>query len=144
MFEITRHEPFRTNPLRDIVSFINSDPFFRTPMFTDTDEGSLAVDVSETDGHVVVRTSLPGFKREDIDVQIHDGVLSIKAEHDEETETKDEKFYRKERRYGSVSRRVALPGVLNDAEARAELKDGVLTLRIPQAATARPKQIAIK
>ena len=70
-------------------------------------------------------------------------MLSIKADYDEETETKDEKFYRKERRYGSVSRRIALPGVVTEDAAKAELKDGVLTLRLPQAKDARPKQIPV-
>jgi HSP20 family protein len=107
------------------------------------DEGTLAVDVSEKDGNIVVRSSLPGFKRENIDVQLHDGVLSIKAEHKEEHETTDERFYRRERRFGSVSRRLALPGVVDESAVKAELKDGVLTLTIPVPEKAKPRRIEI-
>ena len=144
MFEIMRREPFGRHTMRDLISFINQDPFF-APVATETaSEGTLALDVSEGDGEVIVRASVPGFKKEDIDVEIDNGVLAIKAEHSEETETKDEKFYRRERRFGSVFRRVVLPGAVSEQGTKAELKDGVLTLRIPQAEEARPKRIAIK
>ncbi len=143
MFEIMRRDPFGRTGVRDLLGLINNDPFFRTTT-EETNEGTLALDVSENDGEVIVRASMPGFKKEDIDVQLDNGVLSIKAEHNEEHETTDEKFYRRERTYGSVFRRIALPGVTNDAATKAELKDGVLTLRVAQAEAARPKRIAIK
>ncbi|MGE0135732.1 MAG: Hsp20/alpha crystallin family protein, partial [Dehalococcoidia bacterium] len=69
---------------------------------------------------------------------------SIKAEHSEETETRNEKYYRRERRFGSVSRRIALPGIVHDAPVSAQLKDGVLTLSIEVPEKARPKQIEIQ
>jgi HSP20 family protein len=71
-------------------------------------------------------------------------VLSIRATHSEEQTDEDARYYRRERRYGSVGRRIALPGVLHDAEVDGELKDGVLTLRIPVPEQAKPKQIEIK
>ena len=143
MFEITRRDPF-DRPLRDLVSFVTQDPLFRTPLCESENEGTLALDVAEGDGELIVKASLPGFNREDVDVQIHNGILSIKAEQAEEKETKEGRYYRKERRVGSVSRRVALPGVVSEANAHAELKDGVLTLRIPQAEVVKPKQIPVK
>ena len=71
-------------------------------------------------------------------------MLSINAKHVEESETTDEHYYRRERRGGSVSRRIALPGVVRDAEVNAELADGVLTLTIPLPEKALPKQIEIR
>ena len=142
MFEIIRRSPV-DRAMRDLMEFVTHDPFLRSGSFDLDDEGTLALDVAEGDGELIVRASLPGFKREDIDVQIHNGVLSIKAEHTVEKETKDERYYRKERRVGSVTRRIALPGVVSDANANAELNDGVLILRIPQAEVARPKQIPV-
>ena len=94
--------------------------------------GTLAVDVSEDDEHVIVRASLPGFKKSDVTVELHNGVLSITGEHTEETETRNERFYRRERRSGSVSRRLALPGTLGEDNAHAEFTDGVLTVRVPK------------
>lgn len=113
------------------------------------DEGTLALDVSEQDGEWLVRASLPGFSKDDIVVRVHEGVLSIEATHkstDESDEQTDEgaRYYRRERRSGSAGRRIALPGVLHEAEVDGELKDGVLTLRIPVPEQAKPKQIEIK
>jgi HSP20 family protein len=143
MFEITRRNPLNS-PIRELMEFMTNDPFLRGTTSLLSEEGTLPLDVAEEGGDIVVRASLPGFRKEDIDVQIHNGVLSIKADHAEETETKDEHYYRRERRVGSVSRRIALPGVVSEATANAELKDGILTLRIPQAEVAKPKQIKIK
>ena len=141
MYEIIRRDPF-DRAFRDLVSFVTADPFFRAPAW-EADEGTLPLDISEGEGELIVRASLPGFNKDDIDVQIHNGVLSIKAEHAEEKETKDKHYYRKERRVGSVSRRIALPGVVSEANASADLREGVLVLRIPQAEVARPKAIPV-
>lgn len=109
------------------------------------DEGSLAVDVSEgKDGEVIVRSSLPGFKKEDVQVAVHNNVLSIKAESKEEKETKEEKYYRKERRWGSVSRSVALPGQLSEDNIKAELKDGILTIRLMPSPKAQARRIEVR
>ena len=108
------------------------------------DEGLLPVDISRNDQEVIVRASLPGFKKEDVEVQLNDGVLSIKAERTSESETTDERYYRKERRYGAVSRRVALPGIVGSAEAAAELQNGVLTVCVPVTEAAKPKRVEIK
>jgi HSP20 family protein len=142
MFDIVRRDPFNQT-FRELINFMAHEPF-SGPLWESENEGTLALDIAEGDGELIVKASLPGFKRENIDVQLHNGVLSIKAEQTEEKETKEGRYYRKERRVGSVSRRIALPGVVSEAAANAELKDGVLTLRIPQAEVAKPKQIPIK
>jgi HSP20 family protein len=142
MLNIIRHDPVG-HTMRDLVSWLERDPFILTPLFETSDEGMLPLDIAEGDGELIVTASLPGFKKEDIDVQIHDGVLSIKAEQTEEKETRDEHYQRRERRIGSLSRRVALPGEVSEDNAQAELTDGVLTLRIPQAEAAKPRQIPI-
>ena len=143
MADIVRREPFELGGLRQMMDRLFDDSFFRSAVGA-SDEGTLAVDISETDHEVLVRASLPGFKKEDIDVQVHDGVLAINAKHSEESEQKGERFYRRERRFGSVSRRIALPGVVHEAPVDATLKDGVLTLKIAVPEATRPKQIEIK
>jgi HSP20 family protein len=145
MADIVRRDPFDLGGFRQMMDRLFEEPFLRTPVLGNGwDEGTLPVDISQADGKLIVRASLPGFKTEDIDVQVNEGVLSIKAEHSEDTETTDEKYYRRERRYGSVSRRIALPGIVHDAPVDAALKDGVLTLSIEVPEKARPKQIEIK
>ena len=79
----------------------------------------------------------------DIDVQIHKGVLSIKARHNEEQEASNGQFHRRERRTGTMVRHVELPGVLDESAAEAELADGVLTLRIPVQESNQPRQITV-
>lgn len=125
--------------------------FFEDPFFKGTltqgwaDEGSLAVDISEgKEGDIIVRSSLPGFRKEDVSVTVHNNVLSIKAESKDEKETQNEKYYRKERRWGSVSRSVALPGQISEDNVRAELKDGVLTVKLLPAKAAQSKRIEVK
>ncbi len=131
----------------ELDEFFNS--FLRSPSWTGStpaaiiDEGALALDLSENDDEVIVRASLPGFKKEDVEVEVHDGVLSIKATRDEETEETGERFYRRERRSGSLSRRVALPGAVDNGNANAALQDGVLEVRVAKSAEARPRKLSI-
>lgn len=142
MFEIARRRT--ADPLSELMTYIANDPFFRRPLAGLEDDGGIAVDLSEKDGKLVVRANLPGFKRDEIDVQVHKGVLTIRAEHAEESEVKDEKFFRRERRYGSVGRSIALPGNVTDEHVDAAFENGVLTLAITQPEVARPKKVAIK
>ena len=105
---------------------------------------TLPVDISERDGDLVVRASVPGYGKAEIDVQVEGGVLSITATHEAESDDQGERYDRRERRSGSLSRRIALPRKIRDAEVDAELADGVLTLTIPTPKDQQPKQIEIK
>jgi HSP20 family protein len=130
------------------------DRFFDDSLFTAravrgsraTDYATLPIDISERDGDYVVRASVPGFGKDEIEVQVNDGVLSISASHSDETVDgeSDELYHRRERRSGTLSRRITLPREVRDAEVDAELVDGVLTLTIPTPEDAKPKQIEIK
>ncbi len=154
--DVVRRDPFTAlegaSPFCRVFDRVFDDPFFRAAGFGPTgfgaasDEGTLALDLYEKDGALKVEASLPGYRKEDIDVQVHDGILSIKAQRSSESEEgeRGSKFYRRERSWGSVSRRVALPGIVKDASVAAELKNGVLTLSIPLPEKAQPKQIEIK
>ena len=121
--DVVRRDPFAAleTPFRRVFDRVFDDPFFRSAANAFNDEGALALDVYEKDGKLKVEASLPGYKKEDVDVQVHDGILSIKAQRSEEHEegAKGSKFYRRERSWGSVSRRVALPGIVKDADVEA-------------------------
>jgi HSP20 family protein len=108
------------------------------------DEGTLPLDISENERNVIVRASVPGFGKEDIDVEVHNGILTIKAQHNEQRDEKNERFYRRERRFTSMSRRVALPSTVRDDACQAELRDGVLTLMIPKSEEAMPRKVQIR
>ena len=132
----------RNTSIHDVFNRMLEDSFAR-PFTHDGEEGILPVDIAQTEKDVVVRASLPGYRKEDIDLRIEKGVLSIKASKQRETEVEDEKFYRRERFMGSVSRRIVLPGIVQNDASTAELEDGVLTLRVPIAEANKPKQILI-
>ena len=88
--------------------------------------------------------SLPGFTKDEIDVQLREGMLTVKGEHREEKETMEGRYIRRERRYGSISRSVSVPGVAGDAPVDAELKDGILTVKIDTPARPQPQHIEIR
>src|ERR1044071_10244168 len=74
--------------------------------------GTLPLDISEDDKHVVVRASVPGFAKEDIEVEVHQGVLTITATYNAEREEKTERYHRRERTLSSMSRRISLPSTV--------------------------------
>ena len=127
-----------------LFSQLFSEPCFNGNSLANLEEGTLPLDISEDDKNVIVRASVPGFTKEDIDVEVHSGILTIKASHNEEKEEKTERFYRRERRFGSMSRRVALPSTVSENATRAQLKDGVLTLYIPKSEEALPRKVQIR
>jgi HSP20 family protein len=145
MASIVRWEPFRdVVSLRDAMDRMLDEGFFRVPVpFGPSAEGSMAVDMYETDDSVIVKTAIPGVKAEDIDVSITGDTLTVKAETKEEEEVKRESYLRRERRYGSYCRSVTLPGGLHADKAEADYSDGILTLTLPKAEEVKPKSIKV-
>lgn len=106
--------------------------------------GNMRVDVSESNGNYVVRADLPGVKKEDIQVNIDDNVLTIRAECKRETERKEgERVVRQERYYGQVSRSFELPNALDEGKAEAKFENGVLHLTLPKIAAKAVKRLEI-
>jgi HSP20 family protein len=103
-----------------------------------------AVDVSEDDNGYVVRAELPGVKKEDIDVTLEDGLLTISAETKTESEEKEgERVIRRERRYGKYSRSLRLGTQVDEGKVKANYKDGILELVLPKSEAVKPKRIAV-
>ena len=107
-------------------------------------DGSLAVDMYETDEEVVVKTTVPGVKSEDIDVSITGDVLTIKGETKAEEKVEKANYIRQERRYGAFSRSLTLPSTVVADKATAEFENGVLILTLPKAEEVKPKTIKVK
>jgi HSP20 family protein len=97
------------------------------------------LDVFEKNGNLVVKAELPGVDKEDISVTMDSGDLEIRGERKSEQEVKEENYYRCERSYGSLYRRVPLPFEAQADAITAEFKDGVLEVRIPKPAEAKPE-----
>ncbi len=121
---------------------------FRAPVLRERDgERAMApaIDVSETEHVYTVRAELPGVKKDDIDVSINDGVLTINAETRYEHEDKEKgRVIRQERRYGKYVRSMRLGGEIDEAKVCADYKDGILTLTLPKAEEVKPKKIEVQ
>jgi len=121
---------------RDMLDFGTEPALF--------DEGfAPAVDISEDDNNVEVRCDLPGVKKDDIDISVSDNLLTIKGEKRDEKEEKEDSYYRRESWSGSFQRTVALPDSADPDKAKAEMKDGILTLTMPKREEKKRKQIKV-
>jgi HSP20 family protein len=91
-----------------------------------------AVDMVRDDGHLILRADAPGFKPEEITVEVDGDVLTVAGKHEESKEEEtDEHLLRRERRFGSFSRTVTLPKGVEAKRIKAETRDGVLEVTIP-------------
>lgn len=102
------------------------------------------VDIVEVNNHFELAADLPGLKKEDIKVEIHDNVLTLRGEKKIEEETKDKNYRLNERYYGEFVRTFTLPENVEKDRIEAAFEDGVLKLTIPKAEKAKPKQIEVK
>jgi HSP20 family protein len=103
-----------------------------------------AVDICEGDGQFVVTVELPGTKREDITVESHENVLTIRGEKRSEREEKKEQSRWTERTYGAFSRSFTLPATADGDRVNASFKEGILTIEIPKIEEVKPKVVSIK
>lgn len=122
--------------------------FFR-PFNAQTREGNSgslvpAIDLHENDNSYSVKAEIPGVKKEDIDVTVQDGVLTINAESRYEHEDKEDgRVIRQERRYGKYVRSIRLGKDIDEEKVKANYKDGVLELELPKVEEVKPKKISV-
>ena len=105
---------------------------------------SPSVDISETDQEYLIRAALPAVRKEDVNVTVEDGMLTVSGERRQQQQQKDEKFHKVESFYGSFSRSFSLPEGTDPAAIKAESKDGVLTIHVPKTKTEARKPTTIK
>jgi len=89
-------------------------------------------DLKETDKEIIVCSELPGCKKEDIQIELKDGVLTISGERKHEKKEDTERYHRMERSYGKFSRSLAVPKNLTEDKIKASFKDGVLEVCFPK------------
>jgi HSP20 family protein len=102
-----------------------------------------SVDIFEHEGNLVLKAELPGIEPKDVDVRVENNVLTLRGERKLETEVKREKYHRVERSYGTFSRSFTLPSVVDTEKIKAEYRDGVLQVTLPQREEVKPKQIQV-
>jgi len=144
--ESSQLSPFRhLSTLRDEI-----DRLFESPLaeLTRTSQQFLsgwmpAVDVYEDKDNVTVKAELPGLKKEDIDISLHEGVLTISGERKDEDRHEGAEQYRSERFLGRFQRMVTLPTPVAADRVKATYKDGILYITLPKAEEAKPKHIEV-
>ncbi|HEY2084240.1 MAG TPA: Hsp20/alpha crystallin family protein [Verrucomicrobiae bacterium] len=102
------------------------------------------LDIFEDKDNFIVKAELPGMKKEDIDVSLHDGTLSISGERKSEAKWDGAEVYRAERFFGRFQRTVALPAPVAAGKIKGQYKDGILTVTLPKAEEAKPKHIEVQ
>lgn len=103
-----------------------------------------AMDLVETEDHLVLRADLPGLDRDDIEIEVKDGVLTISGERKAEHEHRGEGYHRVERSFGRFSRSLDLPQGIAAEEVRASFDRGVLEVRIPKPEERKPTRIEVE
>lgn len=104
---------------------------------------SPAVDIYESGDDIVVKAEVPGMDREDVAVEVKDGILTLRGERKFEKEAKEENYHRIERSYGTFVRSFALPSSVDPERVRAGLKDGVLEVRLSKKEQAKPRKVQV-
>ncbi len=141
-------DPYREfSHLQDRINRVFGDAYGRQQ-----DEGMVRsgtwvppVDIYQNGGHeLVLKAELPDMTREDIDITVDNGTLTIKGEKKVATGISEESFHRVERRYGTFSRSFSLPQTVDSAKVAAEYKNGVLTIRLPLREDSKPRQIKVE
>jgi len=134
----------RLTDLRDEI-----DRLFETPLAEVARSAQLfsgwtpAMDLYEDKDSLIVKLELPGMKREDIDVSLHEGCLSISGERKSEEKHAEADMYRAERFFGRFQRTVTLPTPVAGDRVKAQYKDGVLTITLPKTEEAKRKRIDV-
>lgn len=139
---ITRYEPFSLlNQIqRELDRFREGDEGNGRIA---TAEWTPAVDIKEEQDRFVIHADIPGVNPEDIDINMENGVLTIKGERNTEAKTEKDNYKRVERIYGSFYRRFSLPDTADAEAISAKCKNGVVDIVIPKREAVKPKKINV-
>uniref|UniRef100_A0A7C4MNJ8 Hsp20/alpha crystallin family protein n=1 Tax=Desulfatirhabdium butyrativorans TaxID=340467 RepID=A0A7C4MNJ8_9BACT len=143
---IVRWQPYgAVASLQDSINKLFQDAFSRANIDEDfaLSAWKPVVDIFDKDDAIVIHAELPGVKKEDVAIEVKDNVLTLRGERTESKEIKEDKYYRKERTFGSFHRAFTLPAAVNPDSIRATFKDGVLEIEIPKPEEQKPKQVKI-
>jgi len=134
----------RYSPLEELFNDFGKGFWVKPLAFPEQTEVKMKIDVKEDDKAFTVKAEIPGVKKEDIQIDIDDDQISLRAEVKQEKEEKEgEKVVYSERSYGMTSRSFTLPVGVDAKAAKAEYKDGVLNLTLPKKSNGGGKRIAV-
>lgn len=120
------------------------DDFLRRPTRPATSGVYPLINLTGNKDSYYLRAEIPGLKSDELDIQVTGNTITLSGERKITAEDENAKYHRKEREAGRFSRGLSLPGDVNSDKVEAALKDGILTVKIPKAEAAKPKQITVK
>lgn len=141
--EVVRWEPF--NGFSNFHSLVNdffADGFNRS-WAEASGRWSPAMDILESKDEYIIRAELAGFKKDDLNVELKDGTLTVSGERKREELPEGLQYRSAERVNGKFVRSVILPKTVNEENIQATYEDGVLEIHVPKAEKAKPRQIAV-
>ena len=137
--------PFdRLTNLRDEINRLFESPFDNKSGSDAFNTWAPAVDLYEDKDSLIVRAELPGLKKNDIDISLHENTVTISGERRNEKNYEASETSREERFFGRFTRSLTLPKQVDASKVRANYKDGVLTVTLPKTEQAKPRQIEIQ
>ena len=145
MSNLTRWEPVREMmTLREAMDRLFDDAFTRPVNLRDGGWSSPAIDMYQTDDEVVVKAALPGFKADEVQINVTGEVLTLRGEMKHEEEKKDKAWHIREQRWSSFERSITLPTDVKADKAAADFENGILTVTLPKAEEVKPRTITVK
>jgi HSP20 family protein len=155
LFDVVIHTLLRRNKMNElraldplsISSFEDAFRGFLRPWQVESPvtAPSIRVDVSETDNNYVIKAEIPGVRKEDIDIQIDNNLVTLRAESKGEKEERAEgRFIRRERHQGYTARTFSLSASIDEAKASAKYENGILELTLPKRVGSSAKRLAIR
>lgn len=134
-------EDFFTEQFGDEAELTASKSLTRTKPAEE--EGQLTVDVYQTENEIIIKSTVAGVTADDLDISITNDMATIKGKRKSDEKVKTSDYYYQELYWGSFSRSIILPEEIDADNAKATMKNGVLTLRLPKLAKSRIKKVRI-
>jgi HSP20 family protein len=138
---LVRWEPARRLDLPDVDRVF--DAFFGPRPAPGAGRWVPAMDLVETDDHLVLKADLPGLDKDDVEIEVSDGALTVSGERKTEHIEREDGYHRIERAYGGFSRSLSLPEGIDAEQVHADFDKGVLEVRIPKPAERKPHRVQI-
>jgi HSP20 family protein len=120
------------------------DGFLRRPSQLTSSGVYPLINLTGDKDNYYLRAEIPGLKSDELDIQVTSNTITLSGERKIPAEDKNAQYHRREREAGTFSRGISLPGDVDPDKVEASLKDGMLTVIIPKAEAAKPKQITVK
>jgi len=144
--ELVRWEPFDgLNRLHNRINDLFEENLGRARALPSATAGVWLppVDILESKDAYLIRAELPGMKKEDFNLEVNDGTLTLSGERKAESLTEGIEYHRNERVHGRFSRSFYLPQTVKQDGIKASYRDGILEIHVPKAEEAKPRQISI-